>query len=78
MTNASIKAAPGDSIEWLLRGFKREVQKSDMFRDLRKHEHFQPKSAKRRSKRARAQARRATSLSKSLKAERRYGPDLYA
>jgi ribosomal protein S21 len=77
MTNAAIVVRPGDNFEWVLKGFTRAVQKAEVHKELSKRAHFRPKSEKRRSKRNRALARRVTSDSKRLKAERRYGPGVY-
>ena len=50
----AIKVRPGESLESALRRFKKELLKSDVMKDLRKHEYYVPPSEKRRRKDAEA------------------------
>lgn len=53
----AIKARPGETVDSMLRRFKREVMKSEVLKDLRKKEYFVSPSEKRRLKSAEAQKR---------------------
>ena len=53
----AIKARPGESLDSMLRRFKKEVLKSEVLKDLRKHEYYVSPSEKRRLKSAEAQKR---------------------
>ena len=51
----AIKARPGETLDSMLRRFKREVMKSEVLKDLRKKEYYVSPSQKRRLKSAEAQ-----------------------
>lgn len=51
------RARPGESVDSMLRRFKKEVVKAEILKDLRKHEFYVPPSEKRRLKSAEAQKR---------------------
>ena len=53
----AVKARPGETVDSLLRRFKKDVLKSEVLKDLRKHEFYIPPSEKRRIKSAEAQKR---------------------
>ena len=53
----AIKARPGETLDSMLRRFKREVLKSEILKDLRKKEYYVSPSQKRRLKSAEAQKR---------------------
>lgn len=53
-----VEALPGESADKLYRRFKRLAEREAVLRDVRRKEHFVPPSQARRSKRARAIARR--------------------
>ena len=53
----AIKARPGETLDSMLRRFKREVMKSEVLKDLRKKEYYISPSQKRRLKSAEAQKR---------------------
>ena len=53
----AIKARPGESLDSMLRRFKKEVLKSEVLKDLRKKEYYVSPSEKRRLKSAEAQKR---------------------
>lgn len=53
----AVKARPGETVDSLLRRFKKDVLKSEVLKDLRKHEHYISPSEKRRLKSAEAQKR---------------------
>ena len=53
----AIKARPGETLDSMLRRFKREVMKSEVLKDLRKKEYYVSPSQKRRLKSAEAQKR---------------------
>lgn len=46
----AIKAKPNETVDSMLRRFKRETLKSGILQDLRKHEFFMSPSEKRRKK----------------------------
>ena len=60
----AIKARPGETVESMLRRFKKETLKSEILKDLRKHEYFVSPSEKRRLKSAEAQKRAKKKLAK--------------
>lgn len=53
----AVKARPGETLDSMLKRFKKEVVKGDILKDLRKHEFYVPPSEKRRIKSAEAQKR---------------------
>lgn len=53
----AIKARPEETLDSMLRRFKKEVLKSEVLKDLRKHEYYVAPSEKRRIKSAEAQKR---------------------
>ena len=53
----AVKARPGETVDSLLRRFKKDVLKSEVLKDLRKHEYYIPPSEKKRIKSAEAQKR---------------------
>ena len=53
----AVKARPGETVDSLLRRFKKDVLKSEVLKDLRKHEYYISPSQKRRLKSAEAQKR---------------------
>ena len=53
----AIKARPGETLDSMLKRFKKEVLKSEVLKDLRKHEYYVSPSQKRRIKSAEAQKR---------------------
>ena len=53
----AVKARPGETVDSLLRRFKKDVLKSEVLKDLRKHEYYISPSEKRRLKSAEAQKR---------------------
>ena len=53
----AIKARPDETLDSMLRRFKKEVLKSEVLKDLRKHEYYVAPSEKRRIKSAEAQKR---------------------
>ena len=60
----AIKRRPDESVDSMLRRFKKEVLKSDLLKDLRKHEYYISPSEKRRLKSAEAQKRERKKMSK--------------
>ena len=56
-TIMAIKRRPDETVDSMLRRFKREVLKSEILKDLRKKEYFVSPSEKRRLKSAEAQKR---------------------
>ena len=60
----AIKARPGENLDSMLRRFKKEVLKSEVLKDLRKHEYYVSPSEKRRLKSAEAQKRARKKQSK--------------
>ena len=63
-TIMAIKARPGENLDSMLRRFKKEVLKSEVLKDLRKHEYYVSPSEKRRLKSAEAQKRARKNQSK--------------
>ena len=53
----AVRARPEESVDSLLRRFKREVAKSELLKELRRREYYMPPSEKRRRKSAEAQKR---------------------
>lgn len=53
----AIKRRPDETVDSMLRRFKKEVLKSEVLKDLRKHEYYVSPSEKRRLKSAEAQKR---------------------
>ena len=53
----AIKARPGETLDSMLRRFKKETLKSEVLKDLKKHEFYMSPSEKRRKKSAEAQKR---------------------
>ena len=53
----AIKRRPDETVDSMLRRFKREVLKAEILKDLRKHEYYVSPSEKRRLKSAEAQKR---------------------
>ena len=60
----AIKARPGETLDSMLRRFKKEVLKSEVLKDLRKHEYYIAPSEKRRIKSAEAQKRARKKMAK--------------
>ncbi len=52
-----IKVGKNESFDRALRRFRRECQRSGILRDLRKHQHYESPSVKRRKKAEAARAR---------------------
>ena len=50
----AVKARPGETVDSLLRRFKKDVLKSEVLKDLSKHEYYVSPSEKRRRKDAEA------------------------
>lgn len=63
----AIKARPGETLDSMLRRFKKEVLKSEILKDLRKHEYYVAPSEKRRLKSAEAQKRLRKKMEKMNK-----------
>lgn len=53
----AVKARPGESVDSLLKRFKKEMAKSGILQDVRKHEYYIAPSEKRRLKSKNAQKR---------------------
>lgn len=53
----AIEARPGETLDSMLRRFKKETLKSEVLKDLKKHEFYMSPSEKRRRKSAEAQKR---------------------
>lgn len=62
----AVKRRPEESVESMLKRFKKEMLKSEVLKDLRKHEYYIPPSEKRRIKSAEAQ-KRARKAQKKIK-----------
>lgn len=60
----AIKRRPEETVDSMLRRFKKEVLKSEVLKDLRKHEYYVSPSEKRRLKSAEAQKRARKKASK--------------
>jgi len=58
MTQITIKRKPRETIEKMTRRFKKAVDDTQLFQELREREFFQKPSVKKRKKRMRAEARR--------------------
>lgn len=61
----AIKRRPDETIDSMLKRFKKEVLKSEILKDFRKHEFYIPPSEKRRLKAAEAQKRARKAQSKN-------------
>lgn len=53
----AVKARPGETLDSLLRRFKKEVVKNGILQDLKKHEYYVAPSEKRRIKSEQARKR---------------------
>ena len=53
----AIKQKPGETVDSMIKRFKKETMKSEVLKDLRKHEFYVAPSEKRRKKSAEAQKR---------------------
>lgn len=53
----AVKARPGETIDSLIRRFKKDVTKSEVIKELRRREYYMSPSEKRRVKSALAQKR---------------------
>ena len=60
----AIKQKPGETVDSMLKRFKKETMKSEVLKDLRKHEFYVAPSEKRRKKSAEAQKRARKNASK--------------
>lgn len=60
----AIKRRPEETVDSMLRRFKKEVLKSEVLKDLRKHEFYVAPSEKRRLKSAEAQKRARKKMAK--------------
>lgn len=60
----AIKARPDESLDSMLRRFKRDTVKSEILKELRKREYYVAPSEKRRRKSIEAQRRARKSMSK--------------
>ena len=60
----AIKRRPEETIDSMLKRFKREVVKSEILKDIRKHEYYIAPSEKRRIKSAEAQKRMRKKMDK--------------
>lgn len=60
----AIKRRPDETIDSMLKRFKREIVKSEILKDLRKHEYYIAPSQKRRLKSAEAQKRARKKMAK--------------
>lgn len=60
--HASVRPYPDETIDSIVKRFKKAVQKSGILAEARKHEHFEKPSIRRKKKAASARARRAKSL----------------
>lgn len=60
----AIKRRPEETVDSMLRRFKKEVLKSEVLKDLRKHEFYIAPSEKRRLKSAEAQRRAKKKMAK--------------
>ena len=60
----AIKGRPEETVDSMLRRFKKEVLKSEVLKDLRKHEFYVAPSEKRRLKSAEAQMRAKKKMAK--------------
>lgn len=53
----AVKARPGETVDSLLRRFKKDVTKSEIIKELKKREYYMPPGEKRRVKSQLAQKR---------------------
>ena len=60
----AIKRRPEETVDSMLKRFKKEVLKSEVLKDLRKHEFYVAPSEKRRLKSAEAQRREKKKMAK--------------
>lgn len=60
----AIKRRPEETIDSMLKRFKKEVVKSEILKDVRKHEYYIAPSEKRRIKSAEAQKRMRKKMAK--------------
>ena len=60
----AIKRRPEETVDSMLKRFKKEVLKSEVLKDLRKHEFYVAPSEKRRLKSAEAQRRAKKKMAK--------------
>ena len=60
----AIKRRPEETVDSVLKRFKKEVLKSEVLKDLRKHEYYVAPSEKRRLKSAEAQKRARKKMAK--------------
>ena len=60
----AVKRRAEENLDSMLRRFKKEVLKSEVLKDLRKHEYYVSSSEKRRIKSAEAQKRAKKKMSK--------------
>jgi small subunit ribosomal protein S21 len=60
----AIKRRPDETVDSMLRRFKKEMLKSEVLKDLRKHEYYISPSEKRRIKSAEAQKRARKKMAK--------------
>ena len=58
---AEVKAREGESVEKLLRRFKKKVESDGILKDVRKHDFYMKPSIKKKFKRAAAEKRRRRS-----------------
>lgn len=61
----AVKIRPGESFESLMSRFKKDVAKSGILQDLKKHEYYVPPSEKKRIKSDMARKRLAKGASKN-------------
>ena len=59
---AEVRVHEGESIENALRRFKRKVEKSGILTELRKRQHFEKPSVKRKRKQAQARRKRRKAM----------------
>lgn len=64
-----VKRYPTESLESMLRRFKKKLDKDNTLKDIRKHDFYLSKSEKRRLKRKMAQQRREREATIALKRE---------
>lgn len=61
----AVKQRPGETVDSMLKRFKKEVVKSELIKELRKREHYVAPSEKRRIKSAEARRRAAKKAAKT-------------
>lgn len=61
----AVKQRPGETVDSMLKRFKKEVVKSELIKELRKREHYVAPSEKRRIKSAEARRRAAKRAAKT-------------